>query len=213
MPTSINWGTRVIFVPRADMPIIQASPEVRSFDINQFRLDLRDLEDDALGIPHPDTHIHNTEFVISGFTYARSVEIINGYTVEFEDGLYGVAGTGANANILDVKVANSVSYNSQNSGGLLVTGESGLTPVESQLLTDIDTTTTSTNAIVVAIQALVEFVVKLLRNRRQTNPVTGKQTVFDDDSTTTLVEGDLFEDIAGGQPYRGQGADRADRME
>ena len=60
--------------------------------------------------------------------------------------------------------------------------------------------------------AEVAFVLKLLRNRRETDPGTGKQRVFDDDSVTVLVEGDLFEDVAGSQPYQGQGADRADRM-
>lgn len=192
MAISVDWGSKVIFVPRTDMPIVQASPEVRELDLDQFRLDLRSLESTEAGIPFPDTHRHNTEYTISGFTYARSVEIINGYTVEFEDGTYGVTATGANANVLDVKVANSVSYNSQNSGGLLVTAESGLTPTES---------------------ATLELILKLFRNRRETDPVTGQQRVYDDDSLTVLVEGDLFEDIAGTTPYQGDGADRADRMD
>lgn len=53
---------------------------------------------------------------------------------------------------------------------------------------------------------------KVVRNRRQTNPTTGKQTIYDDDSVTVLFEGDLYEDIAGTQTYQGQGADRADRL-
>lgn len=53
---------------------------------------------------------------------------------------------------------------------------------------------------------------KFLRNKRITDPVTGKQTVFDDDNATVLGEGDLFEDVAGSQPYRGQGAERAERL-
>jgi hypothetical protein len=188
------------------MPVVQVSPEVRQLDLDAFRLTLRQLESTDLGVPFPDTHRHNTEYTISGFTYARAVEIINGYTVEFEDGFYGVAATGANANVLDVKVANSVSFNSQNSGGLIVTADSGLTPGESATLSNIET-------IVQAIQSVIDFVVKLLRNRRETNPSTGVQTIYDDDSITPLVSGDLFEDVAGTQPYQGQGADRADRME
>lgn len=61
--------------------------------------------------------------------------------------------------------------------------------------------------------ATIQLIEKILRNRRETNPTTGKQTVYDDDSTTVLIEGDLYEDVAGTQPYQGQGADRADRME
>jgi hypothetical protein len=86
------------------------------------------------------------------------------------------------------------------------TGISGLTPGESATLSNIET-------IVQAIQSVVDFVTKILRNRRETNPSTGRQTIYDDDSTSVLIEGDLFEDVAGTQPYQGQGADRADRME
>jgi hypothetical protein len=53
---------------------------------------------------------------------------------------------------------------------------------------------------------------KLLRNKQITDPVTGLQTVYDDDGSTVLMEGDLFEDAAGTQPYRGQGAERRERL-
>lgn len=53
---------------------------------------------------------------------------------------------------------------------------------------------------------------KFLRNKRITNPASGKQTIFDDDGSTILGEGDLFEDADGTQPYRGQGAERAERL-
>ena len=71
------------------------------------------------------------------------------------------------------------------------TGVSGLTPDEATALA---------------------LVLKILRNRRETDPVAGKQRIYDDDSTTVLLEGDLFEDIGGTQPYQGQGADRADKL-
>ena len=53
---------------------------------------------------------------------------------------------------------------------------------------------------------------KLLRNKQITNPATGKLTVYDDDGTTVLLQGDLFEDSAGTQAYRGQGAERRERL-
>jgi len=53
---------------------------------------------------------------------------------------------------------------------------------------------------------------KFLRNKRITDPVTGRQTVYDDDDSTVLGEGALFEDAAGSQAYRGQGAERAERL-
>ena len=53
---------------------------------------------------------------------------------------------------------------------------------------------------------------KLLRNKQITDPVTGKLTLFDDDDVTPLLEGNLYEDADGTQPYRGQGAERRERL-
>jgi hypothetical protein len=36
--------------------------------------------------------------------------------------------------------------------------------------------------------------------------------IFDDDDTTALLSGDIYEDVAGTQPYRVQGVERADRL-
>lgn len=60
--------------------------------------------------------------------------------------------------------------------------------------------------------ATIELVAKILRNKVVTNPATGQIIVYDDDNTTPLLTGNLFEDVAGSQAYRGQGADRRDRM-
>jgi len=54
---------------------------------------------------------------------------------------------------------------------------------------------------------------KVLRNKKITDPVTGVFTVFDDDGTTVLISGNLFEDAPGVQAYRGQGAERQERLE
>lgn len=116
----IAWATtKRIFVPRADIPLVQASPEIRELDVNVFRKALKDLEAAAEGMPWPDTHRHVTETTLSGSTYARLVEILPPYTVEFEDGQYSVRAVGANHNILDVKINNQVSLAVQNSAGLI----------------------------------------------------------------------------------------------
>jgi|SRR5665647_525103 len=49
-------------------------------------------------------------------------------------------------------------------------------------------------------------------NRVDTNPITGAETVFDDNSTTPLKSGPIYEDIAGTMPFDGTGANRRDRM-
>lgn len=121
MAISVNWETQVIYVPQSYLTLISAG--LYELDVDQFRLDLKALEESEEGIVYPDTHQHFTEITIAGVTYARFVEIINGYTVEFEDGLYSVLLSGANNNIFDVAngilVLNQVSIISQNSAGLI----------------------------------------------------------------------------------------------
>ncbi len=101
------------------MTLVQTTPtEIRELDINTFRLALKDIEDNAGGVPFVDTHRHNTIVTVGGLTLARVVEIINGYTVTFEDGQYSVNLVGANSNIGDRVNANQVSVRSYNSAGL-----------------------------------------------------------------------------------------------
>lgn len=46
---------------------------------------------------------------------------------------------------------------------------------------------------------------KFARNKQVLNPATGERTVYDDDGTTVLGQGDAFMDVAGTQPYDGTG--------
>jgi len=119
---TINHATGVISVPQSFLTSLGGV--FYELDVDAFRLALKDLEDDANGMQLPDTHRHNTQIILSGVTYARTVEIINGFTVEFEDGQYVVTCVGANHNLADVKVANQVSLIIGNSAGLIVTGGS-----------------------------------------------------------------------------------------
>ena len=119
MAISINWLTRVINVPRADMTLVQSTPtEVRELNINQFRLTLKDIEDDD-GIAFQTTHNHYPEIGVGGLVLARVVEILPPYTVTFEDGQYAVNLVGANSNIGDRVNQNQVSVRSFNSAGLV----------------------------------------------------------------------------------------------
>lgn len=49
-------------------------------------------------------------------------------------------------------------------------------------------------------------------NKLHTDPITGKIELYSDDGLTVILEGFLFEDIAGTIPYRGKGAERRDGM-
>jgi len=120
MAISIDWGTKVISVPKADLTLVQTTPtEIREMNLNWFRLKLKDLEDSEDGMAFLDTHRHFTEVELGGITYARVIEIINGYTVTFEDGQYAVNLVGANSNVGDVVNVNQVSIRSANAAGLI----------------------------------------------------------------------------------------------
>lgn len=116
---TVDWITGEITVPRAGMPIIQASPEVRQLDTQEFFTELKDLEASVEGAPWPDTQQHAVQYVVSGITYAEAIIIIAPYFLTFEDGQYAVSLTGSNNNIIDVATQNQVSILGNNSAGLI----------------------------------------------------------------------------------------------
>ena len=122
MPISVNWANKVINIPQSYLTHITGT--LYELDTNQFRLDLKALEDDVEGMPYVDTHRHNTEVTVAGVTYARVIEIINGYSITFEDGQYTVRLSGSNNNFFDVENGilnqNQVQVISTNSAGLIV---------------------------------------------------------------------------------------------
>jgi hypothetical protein len=118
----------------------QSDPALYELDVNALRLALKDIEDSE-GMPYPDTHRHNSEVTISGVTYARTFEIINGYTVLFDVSTYdhySVRFVGANHNIADVRRPNTVSLIIGNSAGLItVSSGSGLSAQQATQLLEI----------------------------------------------------------------------------
>jgi len=128
MAISVNWITGEITVPKADTTLVQASPEIRALDTEQFWLDLKDLEAAVEGMPWPDTQENFPSYTIQGIVYAQAFRIINPYFVTFEDGQYAVTLDGTNNNILEVATQNQVRLSSSNSAGLqVVTSGSGVT--------------------------------------------------------------------------------------
>jgi hypothetical protein len=133
MPVSIDWATKIITVPPDFMTLVsgtpgtgdnQLDPALYELDVNALRLTLKDIEDSD-GMPFLDTHRHNGVVTISGVSYARTFEVINGYTVRFDVSTYDhytVRCVGANHNISDVRQPNTVSLIIGNSAGLITTG-------------------------------------------------------------------------------------------
>jgi hypothetical protein len=119
MAITVDWNTLIISIPKADTQLVSAGPpEIRQLDLDQFRQDLNDIEETVDGAAFLDNHSHVPPITVGGVTLARVVEIINGYTITFEDGQYAVNLVGANSNIGDVTNVNQVSIRSANSAGL-----------------------------------------------------------------------------------------------
>ena len=136
MALSIDRLTNIIFIPRADMTLVQSSPtEIRELDIDAFRLELKDIEDDPFGIGYTDTHRHVQPITVGGVTLARVIEILSPYSITFEDGQYQVNIVGGNSNVSDVTNLNQVGLRSSNSVGLqIVNTGSGLTAAQDAAL-------------------------------------------------------------------------------
>jgi len=119
MAIAINPSTFVITVPKADLTLIQSSPtEIRELNLNTFRMWLKSWEDSVDGMTFLKTHDHNPEVTVGGLTLARVVNILDPYTITFEDGQYAVNLVGANSNVGDKVNVNQVSVRSQNSAGM-----------------------------------------------------------------------------------------------
>lgn len=125
MAITCDWANKIVLVPRADMTLVQSTPtEIRELDLNQFRLRLKELEAEvadpgAGGMAFDDIHQHQPPVTVGGVELARVVEIINDYTITFEDGQYAVNLIGANSNAADRVNVNQVSVRASNSAGLV----------------------------------------------------------------------------------------------
>jgi hypothetical protein len=188
MALSANYVTKVLTIPESDLTGV--SPDY-TYDLDTLSDEMRALSASSIGIDQDYHHDYTGSATLGSVVLAPVVAMVNGWTIEFEDGAYLVELTGANSDILDFLVHNQVSVRQVSSAGLVVTATSGLTTNES---------------------AMLLLIQQLLMNRVITDPGTGKFTVYADDDMTVLMEADIFEDAAGATPYAGQGAERRDRL-
>jgi hypothetical protein len=77
--------------------------------------------------------------------------------------------------------------------------------------TDVLTSTDLAN-ITAIVDARVDELQKIWLNKMTTDPATGLLTIYDNDNTTPLWQGPIYEDVPGTQPYRGRGAERRDKL-
>lgn len=129
MAITIDYATKVISVPQGDCTLVSGT--VYTMDTESvFRQSVMALLADENHIWMPDVYNHNTEYQVAGVTYARAIQIINGYTIQFTpDTQWSVVLQGSNNDLWDVLggilVQNQVQVIPTNSAGLIVGGGSG----------------------------------------------------------------------------------------
>ncbi len=130
MAITIDWPTKVITIPQADLTFVIGT--LYEADTEVIRLALHALSASEEGLPFQRIFEHNTEVTVAGTTFARVIEIINGYSITFTpDTQWSVRLAGSNNNYFDVENGilnqNQVQVIAQNSGGLIVGEGSGVT--------------------------------------------------------------------------------------
>lgn len=114
-----DWPNYIFHVPKDTLPLVQSVPtEIRECSLNWLRLQILALEDDPEAMTFPTVFSHFPEVTLGSLTFAKVMEMLEPYTITFEDGQYAVDLTGANSNFGDRVNVNQVSVRSANSAGM-----------------------------------------------------------------------------------------------
>ena len=210
MAISVDWPGQIVTVNQTDTELTHVSGTFYTADSNAIRLAIKGLEDNVEGMPWPRVTNHNTEVgPIAGVTFVRSIEIINGYQIQFlPNTQWTVVIEGSNNNYHDVGagilVQNQVQVIPSNTAGYIVveTGTSGLTTPESNallsiasnvdgLVTDVATQT--------AILNLLKTANDLTNEQANAQHITSKDTgqvILRNTTVSRRWEADAWEDEA-----------------
>jgi hypothetical protein len=139
---TVDWKNKIIDIPKTDLTLVTGT--LYELDTEWFKDEIRALESDVYGMPNIRIIDHNTSYTVAGTTYARKVEVVNGYRVKFEDGQYSVRLVGSNNNLFDVEngvlFQNQVQVIATNSAGLIVKtviAGSGVTEQDKEDIADL----------------------------------------------------------------------------
>lgn len=133
MALSLNPANKTISVPQSDLTLVSGTLYTMDTEA-YFRQSLMALLASEDYIWCEDAYKHNTQVTIVGVTYARFIEVINNFTVEFTpNSQWTVLLEGSNNNIFDVGglvlVQNQVQVIPNNAAGLVVVA-ADLTPTD-----------------------------------------------------------------------------------
>ncbi len=90
------------------------------------------------------------------------------------------------------------------------TNQTFIEPIEPSAFTTVKTEADVSAGLVQ--RSDLETIRKILQNRLETDPSTGKLIIYDDDDSI-LLQADIYEDANATQPYRGQGLERREKLE
>lgn len=118
-----NWITKTFSIPQADLTFVSGT----LYELNTesgFRQLINTLMASEEGIVFDTPINHNTEVAIAGITYARLIEMINGYSIVFTpDSQWSVRLVGSNNDMFDIENGklnqNQVQVIPSNSAGLI----------------------------------------------------------------------------------------------
>ena len=126
MAFTFDYLNKIISVPQADLTFVSGT--FYTMDTNWFKNQLLAEMGSENGIWADDMYVHNTQVgPIAGTTFARTIQIVNGWKVQFTpDSQWTVQLEGSNNDIWSVGdgilVQNQVQVIPTNSGGLVVGG-------------------------------------------------------------------------------------------
>lgn len=105
MALSIDPATRVITIPKSDLTPVSGTLYV--LNTESFRNAMNALLDDEDYIWMPDWAIRNKPVEVGGVTLAQTIQMINGYSITFDDSggtdAYSVRLEGSNNNLFDIQ--------------------------------------------------------------------------------------------------------------
>ena len=113
MPLSVDWTNKFITIPKLELTLISGTRY--KITVAYYWQLLREANAAEEGIPF-DTMYNSTAATSST---PQIVDLINGYTAEFEDGLYSVEFINGNTNFREVEVKNQVSVGTNNTTGFI----------------------------------------------------------------------------------------------
>jgi len=116
MPLSCDWPTKVITILQSELTLVGGT--YYTLDVTYYFQLLRELNSSAEGIAET---IGFPLYLNTSPTTGtpRIVDIINGYTIQFEDGLYSVDFIDGNVNWRTVEIRNQVSIGTNNTAALI----------------------------------------------------------------------------------------------